>query len=229
MQYNTGKKTQETRTGIVENSQSTTNAIQTQQQHESLPNELLLHIFSFLDGSTLTRASQTCRQWKAIVYNEEQLWRSLFTKEWPWLNLSLFTEKLGRIHYRDTVIAEKRRLAFEPYKYLISSKRHGFQPSDDISEDDFAWAFRQNGVYLRYGVIFVCINGYNQQIGKYRFMRLHDARKKFVSMPSLFEEIGCPYIGTTCAFFNFEFDSIEEFIEKYFEKKMISYQGAGFS
>lgn len=208
------EKTQEIRNGTVENSHSTAKAIQTQQQHESLPTEVLLHIFSFLDGSTLTRASQTCRQWKAMVDNEEQLWRSLFIKEWPWLNLTLFQEKLWRIRYRDIAVAEQRRLAFEPYKYLISSISHRLHPSwEDISEDDFAWAFHQNGVYLRNGVIFVYINGYNQQIGHYRFVRLHDARKKFASMPAIFEEIGCRYNGTTCGFFNFEFESNKKFGE----------------
>ncbi|MBS4165780.1 hypothetical protein NEOC65_000850 [Neochlamydia sp. AcF65] len=44
---------------------------------ERLPDELLLHIFSFLQASDLLEVELTCHQWKNLA-EEEILWKSLY-------------------------------------------------------------------------------------------------------------------------------------------------------
>jgi hypothetical protein len=44
---------------------------------EQLPDELLLHIFSFLQASDLLKVELTCHQWKNLA-EEEILWKSLY-------------------------------------------------------------------------------------------------------------------------------------------------------
>ncbi|WP_044882050.1 F-box protein [Neochlamydia sp. EPS4] len=46
---------------------------------EQLPDELLLHIFSFLQASDLLEAELTCHQWKNLA-KEEALWKSLYVR-----------------------------------------------------------------------------------------------------------------------------------------------------
>ncbi|XP_062607763.1 uncharacterized protein LOC134269576 [Saccostrea cucullata] len=46
---------------------------------QQLPDSVLLHIFSFLDGVTLTTASSACVQWNRVA-SDEVLWRDLVTR-----------------------------------------------------------------------------------------------------------------------------------------------------
>nr|WP_166154229.1 F-box protein [Neochlamydia sp. AcF84]NGY94223.1 hypothetical protein [Neochlamydia sp. AcF84] len=46
---------------------------------EQLPDELLLHIFSFLQASDLLEVELTCHQWKNLA-EEETLWKSLYVR-----------------------------------------------------------------------------------------------------------------------------------------------------
>jgi hypothetical protein len=46
---------------------------------EQLPDELLLHIFSFLQASDLLKVELTCHQWKNLA-EEETLWKSLYQR-----------------------------------------------------------------------------------------------------------------------------------------------------
>ncbi|XP_062591290.1 F-box/WD repeat-containing protein 5-like [Saccostrea cucullata] len=46
---------------------------------QQLPDSVLLHIFSFLDGVTLTIASSACVQWNRVA-SDEVLWRDLVTR-----------------------------------------------------------------------------------------------------------------------------------------------------
>lgn len=43
---------------------------------QQLPDSILLHVFSFLDGPSLIRASSVCQQWYDVAY-DEVLWRNL--------------------------------------------------------------------------------------------------------------------------------------------------------
>lgn len=43
---------------------------------QQLPDSVLLHLFSFLDGPSLIRASSVCQQWYDVAY-DEVLWRNL--------------------------------------------------------------------------------------------------------------------------------------------------------
>ncbi|BBI16693.1 F-box protein [Neochlamydia sp. S13] len=46
---------------------------------EQLPDELLLHVFSFLQASDLLEVELTCHQWKNLA-KEETLWKSLYVR-----------------------------------------------------------------------------------------------------------------------------------------------------
>jgi hypothetical protein len=46
---------------------------------QQLPDELLLHIFSFLQASDLLEVELTCHQWKNLA-EEETLWKSLYVR-----------------------------------------------------------------------------------------------------------------------------------------------------
>ncbi|BBI16691.1 F-box protein [Neochlamydia sp. S13] len=46
---------------------------------EQLPDELLLHIFSFLQASDLLEVELTCHQWKNLA-EEETVWKSLYVR-----------------------------------------------------------------------------------------------------------------------------------------------------
>ena len=41
----------------------------------SLPPEMILAIFSFLDTHSLCQASQTCKDWYDFIYNSDLLWK----------------------------------------------------------------------------------------------------------------------------------------------------------
>lgn len=58
---------------------------------ESLPEEVLLAIFSFLDDIALWSASQVCERWRDILDRQlsEARWRKLTLKRWPLLAASL--------------------------------------------------------------------------------------------------------------------------------------------
>lgn len=43
---------------------------------QQLPDSILLHVFSFLDGASLVRTSSVCQQWYDVAY-DEVLWRNL--------------------------------------------------------------------------------------------------------------------------------------------------------
>ncbi|KIC75230.1 hypothetical protein DB42_AK00300 [Neochlamydia sp. EPS4] len=53
---------------------------------KQLPNELLLHIFSFLQAFDLLEVELTCHQWKNLAH-DETLWKDLYRKHfeiyWP--------------------------------------------------------------------------------------------------------------------------------------------------
>ncbi|WP_044881702.1 F-box protein [Neochlamydia sp. EPS4] len=46
---------------------------------KQLPDELLLHIFSFLQAFDLLEVELTCHQWKNLA-NDETLWKNLYQK-----------------------------------------------------------------------------------------------------------------------------------------------------
>ncbi|XP_069119388.1 F-box/WD repeat-containing protein 5-like [Argopecten irradians] len=48
---------------------------------QCLPDNILLHIFSYLPASSVLKASVTCRCWLRVSY-DEYLWRSLFYRHW---------------------------------------------------------------------------------------------------------------------------------------------------
>ncbi|OQR74206.1 hypothetical protein BIW11_01008 [Tropilaelaps mercedesae] len=58
---------------------------------ESLPEEVLLAIFSYLDDIALWSASQVCERWRDILERQlsEARWRKLTLKRWPLLASSL--------------------------------------------------------------------------------------------------------------------------------------------
>jgi hypothetical protein len=46
-----------------------------------LSDEILLHLFSFLDFISICKASQVCKNWKRVG-DDEDLWRYLYSKRW---------------------------------------------------------------------------------------------------------------------------------------------------
>ncbi|XP_060071170.1 F-box/WD repeat-containing protein 5-like [Ylistrum balloti] len=48
---------------------------------QCLPDNILLHIFSYLPASSVLKASITCRCWLRVSY-DEYLWRSIFYRHW---------------------------------------------------------------------------------------------------------------------------------------------------
>ncbi|XP_033732450.1 F-box/WD repeat-containing protein 5-like [Pecten maximus] len=77
---------------------------------QCLPDNILLHIFSYLPASAVLKASVTCRCWLRVSY-DEYLWRSLFYRHWK-IDRSVFIapgrsswlQEYKRLYYHTPVI-----------------------------------------------------------------------------------------------------------------------------
>ena len=154
----------------------------------------------------LTRCTQVCKQWMNILDHEDSLWRQVFQERWPERNLPLALNKPIKLYFKETAIAEAQRIAFEPYKYLLSIMRTTVNSNESLWEHEFTKGVSDDRIVLNNGIIYID----SIVIGKYRFVRLSDGKRKFAPKPALLDEIGCPYIGKTVGYFNFEFNKFNE-------------------
>eukprot|EP01112_Ceratiomyxa_fruticulosa_P007746 TRINITY_DN2008_c0_g1_i2.p1 TRINITY_DN2008_c0_g1~~TRINITY_DN2008_c0_g1_i2.p1 ORF type:complete len:547 (-),score=54.10 TRINITY_DN2008_c0_g1_i2:143-1783(-) len=74
--------------------------------NEQLPEETMLHVFSFLSSQELVQASSVCKLWNEIS-EEESLWRNLLSKKWKVRNLVVSSKKSNT--YKSQFIMKTRR------------------------------------------------------------------------------------------------------------------------
>ncbi|KIC75386.1 hypothetical protein DB41_HN00180 [Neochlamydia sp. TUME1] len=85
---------------------------------EQLPDELLLHIFSFLQASDLLEVELTCHQWKNLA-EEEILWKSLYQQYFKMI------EPVGETYKEDYFRMSKADHQWRKVDELLSSLEHG--------------------------------------------------------------------------------------------------------
>jgi len=69
---------------------------------DELPNELILHIFSFLDASELTTVSAVCYRW-LLLARDDQLWTHLIKARWTWVQAPF----LERFHGEKSLLYQR--------------------------------------------------------------------------------------------------------------------------
>jgi hypothetical protein len=93
---------------------------------EQLPDELLLHIFSFLQASDLLEVELTCHQWKNLA-EEETLWQSLYQQYFKVI------EPVGETYKEDYFRMSKADHQWRKVDELLSSLEHGdLQPDEAL-------------------------------------------------------------------------------------------------
>ncbi|KIC75354.1 hypothetical protein DB41_HO00020 [Neochlamydia sp. TUME1] len=99
---------------------------------EQLPDELLLHIFSFLQASDLLEVELTCHQWKNLA-EEEILWKSLYQRYFK------VSELVGETYKEDYFRMSEADHDWRKVDELLSSLEHGdLQPDEALRF--FGWA-----------------------------------------------------------------------------------------
>jgi len=61
---------------------------------DKVSNDTLLHIFGYLDGSTMGNAVQVCKPWKKLISDAEPLWKNLFDRRWKNEAIPFVMEKI---------------------------------------------------------------------------------------------------------------------------------------
>lgn len=72
-----------------------------------LPQENILHIFSYLSAPELAKAQQVCRDWNTIG-NETTLWDAFYRKDHP---LAIFKGKKNKCNYINSLAQAQRQNA----------------------------------------------------------------------------------------------------------------------
>ena len=92
--------------------------------------EILLHIFEYLDAASLTRLSSVCKQWRNIA-NTPSLWRRLVLLRWPSQKFLYEKASLSHINWMNTYQDLTLRGHFSPdeMKYFICCR-----VSDELTE-----------------------------------------------------------------------------------------------
>ena len=88
--------------------------------------EILLHIFGYLDATTLTRLSPVCKQWRNIAHTPS-LWRRLILLRWPSQKFLFEKVSLSSVNWMKTYQDLWLRGNFSPddMKYFISCRVAG--------------------------------------------------------------------------------------------------------
>ncbi|XP_021340854.1 F-box/WD repeat-containing protein 5-like [Mizuhopecten yessoensis] len=98
---------------------------------QCLPDNILLHIFSYLPASSVLQASITCRCWYRVS-NDEYLWRSMFYRHWQ-IDRSVpiapgrtsWLQEYKRLYYRTPVIESEVIRQHSDQVLHVSFSHHG--------------------------------------------------------------------------------------------------------
>jgi hypothetical protein len=84
---------------------------------KQLPDELLVHIFSFLQGFDLLEVEQTCHQWKNLA-SDETLWKDLCRKHFEkcWVDVKPYKESY--------FVAHRAKRRYEKTMAFLGSIKH---------------------------------------------------------------------------------------------------------